>query len=199
MSKTRWKDNQRNLKQRGFYAGVIDGDPGPITARAVEGLLDVCRTAQAVEEPPKASATPTRSDRIYQHALRDAGLKEMPGAASEPRIRAAILAAASWLNPDDSRTAWCGCIRGLWGLETGTGVPRDHFRAANWAEWGEPVPGGLKNAKEGDTIVMTRTGGNHVCLFVRQNATHVWCFGGNQSDAVNVTRFPKERVTHVRR
>lgn len=206
MSKTLWKDNQRALKERGFYAGRIDGDPGPMTAKGVKGWLHVSvrdGSKAAVDEDKNEDknqdAGQARSERIYGHALRDNGLKEMPGKASDPRIRSAILAAASWLDPDDSKTAWCGCIRGLWGIETGTGVPREHYRAASWATWGEAVPGGLKNAVQGDTIVMTRTGGNHVCLFVRQDATHVWCFGGNQSDAVNVQRFPKGRVTHVRR
>jgi len=207
MSKTLWKENQRTLKERGFYAGRIDGDPGPVTAGAVRDLLaaaaeikhgDSQGGGDKGKELGKDSGV-GRSERIYGHALRDNGLKEMPGRASEPRIKAAILAAASWLDPDDSKTAWCGCIRGLWGIETGTGVPPEHYRAASWATWGTAVPGGLKNAVPGDTIVMTRTGGNHVCLFVRQDATHVWCFGGNQSDAVNVQKFPKSRVTHVRR
>jgi len=137
------------------------------------------------------------SKRIYEHALRDAGLKETPGAASTPRIRTAIIAAAKWLPQDDSKTAWCGCIRGLWGIETGTGVPAEHYRAASWAKWGKPMR--WETVMLGDTIVMTRPGGNHVCLYVRHNATHVWCFGGNQADSCNVTRFPRERVTHIRR
>jgi uncharacterized protein (TIGR02594 family) len=134
---------------------------------------------------------------IYDHALRDNGLKELPGTASAPRIRAAILAAAKWLDPDDSKTAWCGCIRGLWGLETGTGVPPAHYRAASWAKWGKSVS--WADVKQGDTVVMKRTGGNHVGLYVRHNATHVWIFGGNQSNACNVTRFARELVTDIRR
>lgn len=137
------------------------------------------------------------SQRIYDHALRDNGLQEVKGAGSHPRIRAAILAAAKWLDPDDSKTAWCGCIRGLWGLETGTGVPPDHYRAASWAKWGRAVE--WATAKQGDTVVMQRPGGNHVGLYVRHNATHVWVFGGNQADACNVTRFKREMVTHLRR
>lgn len=137
------------------------------------------------------------STRIYEHALRDNGLKETPGTATNPRIRSAILAAAKWLDQDDSKTAWCGCIRGLWGIETGTGVPAEHYRAAAWAKWGKPVL--WADVMQGDTVVMTRPGGNHVCLYGRHNDTHVWCFGGNQQDACNLTRFPRERVTHLRR
>lgn len=138
------------------------------------------------------------SQRIYTHALRDKGLKEVPGSGSNPRIQQAIANAAQWLDKDDSKTAWCGCIRGQWGIETGTGVPPEHYRAASWAKWGKAVKS-LDEAVPGDTIVMTRPGGNHVCLYVSHNATHVWCYGGNQSDACNETRFPRERVTHIRR
>lgn len=137
------------------------------------------------------------SARIYEHALRDNGLQEIEGAGSHPRIQAAILAAAKWLDPDDSKTAWCGCLRGLWGLETGTGVPPQHFRARMWATWGRAVL--WENAKPGDTVVMHRPGGHHVGLYVRHNATHVWVFGGNQSDACNVSRFKRELITHIRR
>lgn len=137
------------------------------------------------------------SQRIYDHALRDSGLQEVPGPKSNPRISQAIVVAAKWLDPDDSKTAWCGCVRGLWGLETGTGVPSEHYRAASWAKWGYEVD--WTKVKTGDTVVMKRPGGNHVGLYVRHNATHVWVFGGNQADACNVTRFKRELVTNLRR
>lgn len=137
------------------------------------------------------------SKRILDHALKDMGLKETAGSKSTPRIQQAILAAATWLDKDDSKTAWCGCIRGMWGLETGTGVPKDHFRAASWAKWGKPVR--WETVMQGDTVVMKRTGGNHVALYIKHNATHVWCYGGNQADSCNITRFPRELVTDIRR
>lgn len=137
------------------------------------------------------------SQRIYDHALLDNGIQEVTGPKSNPRISQAIVVAAKWLDPDDSKTAWCGCIRGLWGLETGTGVPPEHYRAASWAKWGYEVD--WARVKTGDTVVMKRPGGNHVGLYVRHNATHVWVFGGNQSDACNISRFKRELVTNLRR
>lgn len=137
------------------------------------------------------------SARIYAHALRDNGIREVAGLGSNLRIKQAILAAASWLDQDDSKTAWCGCIRGLWGIETGTGVPPEHYRAKSWAKWGTAVE--WDRAKEGDTVVMQRTGGNHVALYVRHNATHIWLYGGNQADSCNVSKFKRELVTHIRR
>jgi hypothetical protein len=53
--------------------------------------------------------------------------------------------------------------------------------------------------QRGDTIVMTRLGGNHVCLLDRVSGKYAYCLGGNQSDAVTISRFPLARITAVRR
>lgn len=137
------------------------------------------------------------SQKIYDHALKDLGLHERPGPASQPRIAQAIKVAADWLDQDDSKTAWCGCIRGLWGLETGTGVPKDHFRAASWLNWGAAVP--KSSAVKGDTVVMSRPGGHHVALLDRFEGHTVWLLGGNQSDGVTLAAFAAERIDGIRR
>ena len=146
----------------------------------------------------KTSPSHSSSERIYRHALKDAGLKELPGSKSAPRIRQSILAAASWLDPDDSETAWCGCIRGTWGLETGTGIPPQHYRAAAWLNWGEPVPFSL--AQPGDTVILRRSGGKHVALFEKWVRTErVQLFGGNQSNACNSKPFDRSDILDIRR
>jgi uncharacterized protein (TIGR02594 family) len=146
------------------------------------------------------SAKPSPSAAIYAAAAKHLGTAELKGKASNPKIRAWIKQAASWLDGDDSATAWCGCFRGAIGLETGTGVPRAHYRAASWATWGRPVDITKPDTwQRGDTIVMTRPGGNHVCLFDRIAGNVVYCLGGNQGDAVTIAPFPRSRITHVRR
>lgn len=142
----------------------------------------------------------TTSQRIYAEASKYLGTKEVPGSGTNKVIADWINQAASWLNRDDSKTAWCGCFRGHIGLITSTGVPKEHYRAASWATWGKPVDVSKPSTwQQGDTIVMTRPGGNHVCLLDRVSGDFVFCLGGNQSDAVTVSRFPISRVTHVRR
>jgi uncharacterized protein (TIGR02594 family) len=135
--------------------------------------------------------------KIYRHARKDLGLSEVSGPKSNPRIQQAIRLAAKWLNGDDSVTAWCGCIRGLWGIETGTGIPREHFRAINWLNWGEAVD--LKDAEQGDTVVIGRPGGNHVALFVRQEGNRVFLLGGNQGNSTTISPFAAALVKGVRR
>lgn len=142
----------------------------------------------------------TTSRRIYLAALEFIGTREVAGPKSNPRIRQWIQGAAAWLDGDDSETAWCGCFRGHLGLITGTGVVPAHYRAANWAKWGKGVPLDPKRWQQGDTIVMTRPGGNHVCLFhAIAKDGRIECLGGNQADSVNITAFPLSRITHVRR
>jgi uncharacterized protein (TIGR02594 family) len=142
----------------------------------------------------------TASQLIYNAAKKYLGTKEIDGPKSNPLISRWISIAADWLEKDDSATAWCGCFRGSIGLETGTGVPKNHFRAASWATWGKAVP--LDKPAEwqqGDTIVMARPGGNHVTLLDRVAGGYAYCLGGNQSDAVTVSRFALDRITAVRR
>jgi uncharacterized protein (TIGR02594 family) len=140
------------------------------------------------------------SPKIYTAALKYLGTKETPGAATTPIIGGWIKSAADWLDKDDSKTAWCGCFRGALGLETATGCPPEHYRAASWAKWGSPIDITKPLLwQRGDTIVMTRPGGNHVCILDRIQGTKAYCLGGNQSDAVTIAPFPLTRITHVRR
>ncbi len=134
---------------------------------------------------------------IYTHALKDKGLKETPGGKSTPRIAYAIQTAAPWLDRDDSATPWCGCIRGLWGLETGTGVPKEHFRAKEWLKWGKPVD--IAEAQKGDTVILKRSGGHHVALFDHMEGSAVFLLGGNQGNAVNVSAYKRGDVVGIRR
>lgn len=137
------------------------------------------------------------SQRIYDHAKKDLGLKETPGSKSTPRIKQAIKQAASWLDDDDSKTPWCGCLRGLWGLETGTGVPKEHYRAKAWLEWGKSVL--RPSAKRGDTVIFNRAGGGHVALLDRFNGDFVFVLGGNQSNACNISRYKVADIIGIRR
>jgi len=140
------------------------------------------------------------SAKIYAAALPYLGTKETPGAATNPTITRWIKQAATWLDKDDSETPWCGAFRGHLGLQTATGCPPEHYRAAAWAKWGSPIDITKPLLwQRGDTIVMTRPGGNHVCLLDRIQGTKAYCLGGNQSDAVTIAPFPLTRITHVRR
>jgi uncharacterized protein (TIGR02594 family) len=142
----------------------------------------------------------TTNQRLYQHARKDLGLSEIAGSRSNPRIKLAIETAAKWLDGDDSKTAWCGCIMGLWCLELGLGVPAAYYRAVSWLNWGHEVD--LKDVQMGDVVVLKRPGGNHVSLFEASSVKHQghWdLFGGNQSNTVNSSPYATSQVLGVRR
>jgi uncharacterized protein (TIGR02594 family) len=139
----------------------------------------------------------TTGERLYAHAAKDLGLSEIPGPASHPRIRLAIDMAADWLDEDDSKTAWCGCIMGLWCFELDLGVPAARYRAASWLNWGMNIS--LAHARKGDVVIFARSGGNHVALFDRQEGGKVYVLGGNQSNKVSVAPYSVALVLGVRR
>lgn len=137
------------------------------------------------------------SKKLYEHALKDFGLSEVQGNRSNPRIQNAIARAADWLDSDDSKTAWCGCMMGLWCKELSLPVPKEYFRAASWRIVGEKVD--LADAVPGDIIVMARVGGNHVTLFSKVKDGLVYCLGGNQKDSVNISAFSVKAIDYIRR
>lgn len=143
----------------------------------------------------------TPNEKLYCAASQFLGVREKPGGLSNPLISAWIKSAASWLDGDDSKTAWCGCFRGHLGVLTGTGVPKAHYRAMNWLAWGKPVD--VKKPQlwqQGDTIILKRTGGAHVALLHEvTNKAFIACLGGNQSDVVNIAPFRIADVLGVRR
>lgn len=169
-----------------------DGEWGEKTQAAFE------RWAGLSPSPVRDSvAVGTPSERLYRHAEKDLGISEAPGAASHPRIRKAINEAAEWLDDDDSKTAWCGCIMGLWCKEINLPRPSEFFRAASWAAIGKDVP--LGEARRGDICVFKRDGGSHVALFHSVAGVRVTVLGGNQSNAVTVASFPIASLRAIRR
>lgn len=137
------------------------------------------------------------SQALYDLALRYLGVAEVAGPKSNPIIAEMFKTAPSWLDQDDSMTAWCGIFRGYLGLWSGTGVPKEHYRARNWLQWGQEVA--IKDAKRGDTVVISREGGHHVAIFDRAEGGRVYLLGGNQGNRVSIAAFAPSVVLGVRR
>uniref|UniRef100_A0A7V4G8E4 TIGR02594 family protein n=1 Tax=Desulfobacca acetoxidans TaxID=60893 RepID=A0A7V4G8E4_9BACT len=68
--------------------------------------------------------------------------------------------------------------------------------AASWRNWGKELPDG--GQRLGCVVVMSRTGGNHVGLYLDEDDVGVYCLGGNQGNRVSVRRYPWERITNFR-
>lgn len=133
-------------------------------------------------------------------ALKLYGIKEIPGAKSNPVIMgwAKHLGVDNIYKNDDD--AWCSVAHAFVATSAGKEVPMkgyDLLRAKEWANFGNPMP--LMSAMLGDTLIFNRPGGYHVGLYVGEdyNAYHV--LGGNQSNQYGFTRISKDRLFRVRR
>lgn len=133
------------------------------------------------------------------------GVREIPGARHEPRIMAMIrrAAEAGWLGVDvtSDEVPWCGtfvadCLR-----HAGFKAPRGFIgvRARAYEKWGVAASTLDGRPPLGALAVFTRQGGGHVGFVVAAHRNgDVDILGGNQNNAVNIRRFPANRVTAYR-
>ncbi len=142
----------------------------------------------------------------YDLAQRFVGVKETPGAASNPHILAMLHLDAKW--PKGDEVHWCSAFTNYvaWLLR----LPRSkNLLARSWLNVGRPIT--ADEAEPGfDVVVLKRGAGNqpgpdvinakgHVGFFAGIEGKHVLVLGGNQSDAVNVKRYPASRILGIRR
>jgi uncharacterized protein (TIGR02594 family) len=98
---------------------------------------------------------------------------------------------------------WCGLAVGYCIAKSGIqpvfgAQDTDRFLwALAWQEWGDMV----QTPSPGDVVVFDFGGGHHhVTLFESDNGNGYWaCRGGNQSNQVKTSNFPKSRVHSIQR
>jgi uncharacterized protein (TIGR02594 family) len=138
--------------------------------------------------------------KLLRAALSDYGVKEVPGAASNP----VILGWAKELGLEKAYTndgiAWCGLGMGHWVHQAGYQPVAQPLWALNWASWGTPAD----KPSLGDVLVFRRklpSGGfaGHVGLYVSETATHFQVLGCNQADQVCVAPVAKTKLVAARR
>jgi uncharacterized protein (TIGR02594 family) len=134
--------------------------------------------------------------RAIQEAVKLIGVVEAPG----PKNNSVITdwqkeigdRANAWYTQDS--IPWCGLFVAVVVLRTGRAPVQNYLRARDWADWGEAS----HRPCVGDILIFARQGGGHVGFYVGENATSYYVLGGNQSDAVNITKISKHRLVCVR-
>lgn len=94
--------------------------------------------------------------------------------------------------------AWCAVAQTAIALRAGKEVPftgYDRLRAASFLKFGQQVIVPVL----GDSLIFSRTGGNHVGLYIAEDETSYHVMGGNQSNRYCITRILKNRLSGVRR
>lgn len=125
------------------------------------------------------------------------GVKEVPGKGNSltimgwaKKLGAKILG----ITYAADSVPWCGLYAAYVMEHCGFVPPPVAVRASEWGKWGRK----LLNPRYGCILTFTRKGGGHVGFYVGEDATHLHVLGGNQGDAVSVTRIPKDRLSEMR-
>lgn len=126
------------------------------------------------------------------------GTTEGPGPENNPIIMAMYASVGhDWVEHDS--VAWCAAFVGHCLEEAGIRSTRQ-LTARSYLDWGIPVE--IADAQAGDIGVIPRGSASwqgHVFFIDRIEGPWVWGLGGNQSDAVNVKRYPVSKLLGVRR
>lgn len=192
---------QARLKDLGFDPGPIDGVRGPRTDAAV------VRFKRSIGFRPRPYIGPLTLAALFPTpAPERAALPWMAEAAAirglhEQRnvtaLRRWLDRSVAWIDPRE--IPWCGayvatCYR-KW--QPGIMLPQNPLGARNWQSWGrecDPVFGSCLVFWRG-----SRKGWKgHVGFYHGEDSTHFHVLGGNQSNAVTVSRIAKSRLLSAR-
>lgn len=191
---------QRRLNELGFNPGKVDGVRGPKTDAAIVafkrsiGLWPRPYIGPLTYRALMEARAPNADLPWMAEAARVRGLHE---ARDYKRLRGWFDKSVSWIDPRD--IPWCGafvatCLR-LW--EPTIGLPANPLGARNWREFGQPC------APQFGAIMVFWRGSprgwkGHVGFYHGEDSTHYHILGGNQSNAVTVTRVAKRRLLGAR-
>lgn len=136
------------------------------------------------------------------YARRQIGVREIVGARHEPRVLAMWRRIGRWAGIDvaTDEVPWCGAFVADC-LLTGAGITPIAIsaRAKAWAKWGSPIGTTATRPPLGAVAVFGRQGGGHVGFVTsvhRDGSLDI--LGGNQGNAVNIRRFPRDRLVALR-
>ena len=132
--------------------------------------------------------------RIVQEGIKTLGIIETPGKGNTRKIM-------DWANEVGLKRVytadsipWCGLWMAVIAKRAGKGLMEGPLWALNWAKFGKEAG----QPKLGDILTFTRNGGGHVGLYIAEDSTTYHVLGGNQSDAVTITRILKKRLYKAR-
>ena len=168
---------------------AVDGEIGPITIAAIKNVNNKELHAKIEEIQLFGDKRPEGGNIAepfwLKYAFDELGVKEVPGPGNNPRVLE-YHAVSGGFSKDS--VPWCASFVNFIMLKAGYKGPKWPAAAKSWLNFGKsshyPV--------EGAIAVKSRKGGGHVCFVVGRDKTgkYLYCLGGNQSDAVNIKKYP---------
>ena len=124
------------------------------------------------------------------------GLQETTG---EPTILSWAKAVGGWVASyftSATKMSWCALFMEHCITSAGCkGLGQTCLTALNWVHWGVPAP----NAAPGVVLVLDLGhGDHHVTMYESETTMSYNCIGGNQSNQVKTSSFPKSTVIAMR-
>jgi uncharacterized protein (TIGR02594 family) len=145
------------------------------------------------------------SDDAFDIAQRFVGTEEIVGTLDNPVLMAMLKLDNDW--PEHDEVPWCSAFVNFvcWLVR----LPRSkNLRARSWLAVGATVE--LEDAEIGDIVILQRGSGDqpgpevlnapgHVGFYAGMNGNFIELLGGNQSNTVKVSLYPKSRLLAVKR
>lgn len=202
MTNTDWKAVQTQLKALGFYAGRIDGYRGSLTNQAIVAFKRSIGfkatdyygplTDEALMRQPIGADTSPYP--WYREAELMLGIHE---STDTSRLKAWFDRSVAWINPKE--IPWCGafvatCLR-KW--QPGIAIPDNPLGARQWGAFGEAC-----TPQQGAVLTFWRGSKSgwqgHAGFYAGEDPTAFHVLGGNQSNAVTITRIARDRLLQSR-
>jgi uncharacterized protein (TIGR02594 family) len=152
-------------------------------------------------EMPKKEEAPlvNRNLLLLMAASREIGVKEIAGSKSSIDVMKYHSAVTGKTTTPDS-VPWCASFV-AWVLESCAMQSTNSMSARSYEYWGLPVKPG--DCLPGDVAVFWRgsktSGLGHVAFVVAVKGSTIYCLGGNQNNAVNITKYQDDKLLSFRR
>ena len=126
------------------------------------------------------------------------GTRELPGPTHNSKLLAFLNSARAFNGVvwRDDEMPWCGGFVAACLLAAGVEPVKIAARAKSWAAWGANLR--VTHLAPGAVLVFGREGGGHVGFYVGEDDRAFHVLGGNQSNAVTITRIGKTRLIAAR-
>lgn len=133
----------------------------------------------------------------YELAEKEIGVKEKLGEQDHPRILEYLKETTLSKKYIKDSTAWCAAF--VSAMLEWSKIPSTRSAwARSYLKWGIK----LDKPMIGCIVVLWRSfkdsPNGHVGFYVGEDETHIKILGGNQSDQVKISRYPKERLLAYR-
>ena len=129
--------------------------------------------------------------RLINIGLSQYGIKEVPGEENNPEIMKYFKEIGhEWVQTEE--TAWCSAFMNWCALQKNF-EGSDALDARSWLKVGKKV-----DIEDADVVVFWRESKDswkgHVGIPIRDDGSYIWCLGGNQSNMVKISAYPKDRL-----